>query len=301
MTTATIPLDFRNFGQVWSCLGLLELADMLWGAATGHFQWAPHGDTGTFTLQTPAGPPDLMGALLSWLSQASIEEAVLPDLKTPTPLAQTSTDTPTPLSIQQIVVHSVPVPLTQDPKIRPIRLVHQHQTVWISHWGDTASGRDSWKTFSGQKSATQTIADLLTRIRSAWDTMPDRLRHNPFAVTEALPAAFNWDVRKGWTSLDYGYSPNDHNQFIVGSPLVELLTAIALEFARPGSDPHHPHGEYAIWSDSLPPLLARPAIAGIDVGVPRRLFRFWRRKSGKTTILSYAEEVFKHDRNNYGF
>ena len=39
MAESTIPVDLRNPGQVFACLGLLEAADVLLGHAVGVFAW----------------------------------------------------------------------------------------------------------------------------------------------------------------------------------------------------------------------------------------------------------------------
>jgi CRISPR-associated protein Csb3 len=40
MTTASIPVDLINPGQVFACLGFLEIADELLGNAEGGFNWS---------------------------------------------------------------------------------------------------------------------------------------------------------------------------------------------------------------------------------------------------------------------
>ena len=39
MAESTIPVDLLNPGQVFACLGILEMADVLLGDATAAFDW----------------------------------------------------------------------------------------------------------------------------------------------------------------------------------------------------------------------------------------------------------------------
>ena len=45
MAESSIPVDLLNPGQVFACLGLLEAADILLGAATATFDWSDGRET----------------------------------------------------------------------------------------------------------------------------------------------------------------------------------------------------------------------------------------------------------------
>jgi CRISPR-associated protein Csx14 len=47
---------------------------------------------------------------------------------------------------------------------------------------------------------------------------------------------------------------------------------------------------YAVWGALLPPLLARPALAGAPLAVPMRRFRFRLDLSGKNKLVTFAQE-----------
>ncbi len=45
MAEATIPVDLRNPGQVFACLGFMEAAEILLGDAEGGFDWSKKAHT----------------------------------------------------------------------------------------------------------------------------------------------------------------------------------------------------------------------------------------------------------------
>jgi CRISPR-associated protein Csx14 len=70
-------------------------------------------------------------------------------------------------------------------------------------------------------------------IRQLWDERRDELLATPFHALCPMGGSFNFDARCAWTPLDAGYSPDEQDQKVFGSPVVELLAACGLEHARP--------------------------------------------------------------------
>jgi len=102
-------------------------------------------------------------------------------------------------------------------------------------------------------------------------------------------SSFKFDPRKSWTGIDAGYSPDEQSHDVEASPVVEVLAAIGLEHARP--DKYETRQvRYGVWGTPLPPLLARPALAGIPIVVPMRVFRFTLELAGKNKIVTFAQE-----------
>ena len=73
------------------------------------------------------------------------------------------------------------------------------------------------------------------------------------------------------------------------SPVVEMLAAVGLEHARPEEFDTR-EVRYGAWGGLLPPVLARPALAGVPAGVPIRVFRFTLDLSGKNKVVTFAQE-----------
>lgn len=111
------------------------------------------------------------------------------------------------------------------------------------------------------------------------------------AIRRAYPhgGSFNFDPRGAWTAIDAGFSPNEHKHAIQASPVVEFLAAWGLEHARPDEFDVR-QVRYAAWGASLPPMLARAALAGGLVTIPLRRFRFHLDLSGKNEVVTFAQE-----------
>ena len=66
MTTASVPVDLFNPGQVFACLGLMELSELLCGDSAGGFDWSDPADV-RFVL-TAEGEDDPITAGLERLA-----------------------------------------------------------------------------------------------------------------------------------------------------------------------------------------------------------------------------------------
>jgi CRISPR-associated protein Csx14 len=103
---------------------------------------------------------------------------------------------------------------------------------------------------------------------------------------------FNFDLRRGWASINTGFSPDKQDKLLAGvsaSPVVELLAAWGVEHARPPVDDE---GEvrYAVWQDLVPLMLARAAMFCGYTLRPFRRFRFRLGLSGKNKLVMFATE-----------
>jgi CRISPR-associated protein Csx14 len=113
---------------------------------------------------------------------------------------------------------------------------------------------------------------------------------DPFGVTVPMGgSSFKFDARKSWTAIDAGYSPDEQKHLVAASPVVEILAAIGLENARPDEFETR-QVRYSAWNGLVPPVLARPALAGTHIGIPRRVFQFTLALSGKNKVVTFAEE-----------
>jgi CRISPR-associated protein Csx14 len=136
------------------------------------------------------------------------------------------------------------------------------------------------------------VRDVLEAVRTLWwSGRKGDLIKDPLGVLAPLGgSSFKLDARKSWTAIDAGYSPDDQKHLVEASPVVEILGAIGLEHARPEVS-EDGRVRYGIWSGRLPPVLARPALGGLSVGVPIRIFEFSLAPSGQNKLVTFAEEV----------
>jgi len=291
MAEASVPVDLFNPGQVFACLGFLEAADALCGNAEGGFDWTDEADV-RFRLRSD-GEDNLFAIVLGFLAEATIH------CRAPAGFED----------IDQDVLVTDSFPSRQGDRMAlPIRLeAAEHRSIDLSHWSD-GSGRRPFKLYSGNRSASQIARAMLHGKRkkptkatpegellreglaSLWERRRDELTAMPFDVVTDMGGSFNFDPRGGWTALDAGYSPNQHRHHgVAASPVVEVLAAAGLEHARP-DEYETRQVRYGAWGDILPPMLARPALAGTGIGVPLRTFRFVLARSGKNKVVTFAQE-----------
>ncbi|HXG32961.1 MAG TPA: hypothetical protein VNJ11_06330 [Bryobacteraceae bacterium] len=127
-------------------------------------------------------------------------------------------------------------------------------------------------------------------MRKLWIEKRHELMRDPLGLTGPLGgSSFKFDARKAWTAIDAGYSPDEQGQSLEASPVVEILATIGLEHARPDEFETR-EVRYGVWGHLLPPMLARPALGGVRLGIPLRIFRFTLHLSGKNKVVTYAQE-----------
>lgn len=278
MTTATIPVDMLNPGQVLACLGFLEAADQLSGAAEGGFAWdaAPR-----FVLRAD-GEGNPFARVLAFLAGA--EARVL-----------------TPAPPEHLVF---PSPDSANDKTFPVRLEGADGTaLTLSHWGD-GSGRDAFKLYAGRLIGSVIAASLLTGTRTQrggeetpgvaglWRKAPAALAADPFGQLCSVAGRFYFDAGGAWNSIEAGYSLYDVKHAVQVSPVLEILAALGLEHARPAKLSTYEY-RYAVWGGLLPPPLARAALSGDFVPIHQRRFRLPLAESGKIKMVCHAtEETF---------
>jgi CRISPR-associated protein Csx14 len=180
----------------------------------------------------------------------------------------------------------------------PVQLVHERRRLNVSHWAD-GSSREPFKLYSGNRSARLIASNMIEAVRSLWKTDQANLLEAPLDVVMPIKGKFNFDPRAGWVAIDAGYSPKEQGHGVDASPVVELLAAIGLEHTRPMIVVTTDAGlrktlygtaTYAVWGLPLPPMLARAALVGAALSLPKRRFIFDLRASGKNKITTFAQE-----------
>lgn len=311
MAEASIPVDLFNPGQVFACLGFLEAADELLGEAEGGFDWSDDAQA-RFRLNA-AGAENPFAVVLRFLAEAEVRRcapigyADPPPNKKKTAAEADDAEDDAAMSGDLRLTESYPS-REGDRMALPIRLEsNEKHSIDVGHWAD-GSNRNEFKLYAGNRSAhgiacamlrgtrekpkkKQTIGDIKTRgIVALWDEQQDELIAKPFDQVTLMGGSFNFDPRGAWTALDAGYSPNKHKHHgVAASPVVEILAAWGLEHARP-NEYETRQVRYGAWSGLVPPMLARPALAGIGVALPVRTFRFVLDLSGKNKVITFAQE-----------
>lgn len=311
MAEASIPVDLFNPGQVFACLGFLEAADVLLGDAEGGFDLSNKAPV-RFLLRA-VGDENPFAVVLKFLAEAEVRcyapmGYTEPPPKKKVPAGEDDEDNS--VAPQDLILSESFPNRERDPmKLRmklPIRLEHRGYFVDLGHWAD-GSGRNDFKLYAGNRSAHDIACAMLrgrrkkpTRnqrvgavktegIVALWDQRHDDLIAKPFDVLTLMGGSFNFDPRGGWTALDVGYSPDMQQHGVAASPVVELLAAWGLENARPSEYETH-QVRYGAWSGFVPPMLARPALAGAGCGVPVRTFRFMFGGTKHNKVVTFAQE-----------
>lgn len=321
MAESIIPVDLFNPGQVFACLGFMELADVLLGEAEAGFDWTDPSQP-RFHLSVPSDQ-EPVPFVLKFISSSTVIPVV--------PLGYTSTkeknkkgknnndgnntsnhDTED-CSEHINFKYTDTFPASKaDEMSLPVRLYNSDNNfIESTHWAD-GSSRSSFKLYSGNRSAAHIINSMLHGVREKpgknepqgsikykgithlLRENPERFMERPFDVLTPIGGSFNFDPRGAWNALDAGYSPNTHKHGVVASPLVHLLAACGLENTRPvelGNYQIH----YCVWNCMLPANLARIAFQGGIPSIPSRSFHFKLALSGKNKIVTFAHEEKQHE------
>ena len=319
MAESAIPVDLFNPGQVFACLGFLEAADVLLGDAEGGFDWGSEGSV-TFALFAN-GMCNPFETVLEFLVEAEPKRWGPVGYADPPPNKGNGDDegdkTVDDGSADEAAIAPAPdltpsFPAKMGDRLAlPIRFGGGNQpVVELGHWSD-GSSRDSFKLYSGNRSADRIAQAMLKGDRKKatlkqrtsgqlgglktkgvaqlWEADRSALIEAPFDVLTPMGGSFNFDPRGAWTAIDAGYSPNKHKHAIQASPVVEFLAAWGLEHARPVEFGVR-QVEYAVWGESVPPILARAALASCVTTIPLRRFRFELDLSGKNKVVTFSKE-----------
>ena len=170
MATATIPVDLRNPGQVFACLGFMEAAEVLIGPAEGGFAWEGSETQVAFTLSAE-GPDDPVRTALAFLARAEVKALAPKDSSLSTAKWGVETIVASPLGADgdlAVLGNEFPCPLPDSPAALPIVLTDGSKALPIDHWADdfASSGRDNvkfWAGAAGYPGAALARVPMLTR------------------------------------------------------------------------------------------------------------------------------------------
>lgn len=291
MAESTIPVDLRNPGQVFACLGLLEAADVLLGNAAGVFAWG--GEEETFRMAAH-GEEQPVARVLRFLGDATVV-ARAPDgsmnfEKWRLAWGDTEVDRP-----------DDPFPFPDPDSLATLPAVLRDgdgAEIVIDYWGD-ATRRDNVKFWAG--SGGYPGAAIL---RDALELVRGRLREYesaPFTLSAAQSNSFRFDWRRDYVPIDAGFSLNNHKVGIpivaLGFPLVEILAAIGMTHARPTRIDKLEYRYGVLGGDSmLEPLFLRAGLGAEAPPVPALPFRrflmrlAWPGKAGQARCITSVKE-----------
>lgn len=297
MSISSIPVDLLNPGQVFGCLGFMELAEVLLGDVRAGFDWS---DSATVRFVMDAGASvDPFSAALEFLATAEVRACVPPDSDLSTERWKVAVE-PVPEGAPY------PIPLLGADTL-PARLTAGKKSVTISSWGETrarqliGTGRDNVKFWAGSGGYPG-----VALIRDALDAARDKVgeaRSDPFAVSAPQSSSFRFDWRRDYIPLDIGFSLNAHaGMQPLGYPLVEILAVIGLSHARPrredrlryryaiaGRESAHNDASVAL----LPPPALRAALSFAELPFATRRFTMhldWPGQEGQARCITTVHE-----------
>lgn len=295
---ASIPVDLLNPGQVFACIGFVEVADVLLGDAEGTFDWSDTSDT-CFRIRA-AGDRCPVRNVLEFLERAEARAVAVEG--SPSLAGWKKTWGPWPIIRSREQGYPFPDPSSSATFM--CILSDGASFVVLDHWGDVTD-RDNVKFWggSGGYPGAALARDALSLIRGRAVAAVDQ----PFSLTAPQTSSFRFDWRRDYIPIDAGFSLNAHGDIeAVGYPIVELLAAIGLTNARPRRpDPRdkllyeyavigREHVDDDVW---FAPNILRAALGGVPFPFVMRRFRMqlgWPAKEGQArSITTVTEETFE--------
>lgn len=160
--------------------------------------------------------------------------------------------------------------------VNPVRVKIGGRTLEIDWWLDEfREETTNLKCWAGQVT-TRKLFDELPRLID-----PVRADANPMQFACMTKSKFGSDPRAAWNALDFGYSPNVHNQDAATYPVVEVLSAIGLQGFRPQAE-RRSGIRYSLWTEMLPLQVARIAAVSTWEGLPHFEYEFAIEKRGQS-------------------
>jgi CRISPR-associated protein Csx14 len=292
MAEASIPVDLFNPGQVFACLGFAEAADALLGGAEACFDWSKRCDV-RFRLRA-TGEESPVAHVLRFIAEA-VAFAEAPR-GSPNVRAWKASWGRTPHELDKGQPYSSPDPDSPATLVTVLRAGERE--IRLDYWAD-ATKRDNakfWGGAAGYPGAALT-RDALELVRMCIAAAAD-----PFALAVPQRSSFRLDWRRDYVPIDAGFSLNKHGRAIVtvGYPLVELLGAIGLSYARPQRLQTKIEYRYGVLGTSgevfwLPLAFLRAGLGASETPFETRRFRMslsWVNKEdqGDRAITQVTEE-----------
>jgi CRISPR-associated protein Csx14 len=286
----SIPVDLRNPGQVFACLGFMEATEILSGPCEGRFSYRSSEASAQFELTAP-GADNPVETVVRFLADCEVIALA--------PCGSDLSAEKWRIKTESFTESIFPAPIPESSATLPVRLRRGALELPIEHWLDgERSGRDNVKFWAGAGGypGAALARDAVSSLMVLESDELSRVARNPFAFTAPMDSSFRFDWRRDYIPLDAGFSPNDQPAIgMVGYPLVELLAAVGLQHARPARITQRDKLAYRyhvtdVW---LPVSLARALLGDDGLAFPLRTFRIylgWPGKKGQARCIINAVE-----------
>ena len=166
MAEASIPVDLRNPGQVFACLGLMEAAHALHPEpqrlrrepVTGRYEWDDGAAHARFTLSAP-GEGHPVGSVVAFLSKAVARRWRPENLAAQMSKADAGRD----VEVRDGPgAHMLPYSPPDGIARLPVYLTYNDQAIQLEYWGDAAAtGLDDAKFWAGNVTGYSLVCDAL--------------------------------------------------------------------------------------------------------------------------------------------
>ncbi len=292
MAEAALPVDLLNPGQVFACLGVMEVAEILIGQAEAVFDWSDGAGDAKFRLAA-AGAESPVERVMRFLEEAALITTMPAQSENASKWKTPWGDDPEPAAPD----HSFPFPDPDSPEKLPAVLRdHAGNEIAIDYWGDSTS-RDNVKFWTGPGGYPGSAI-----LRNALHSVRGQIRQHaskPFALSAPQSNSFRFDWRRDYIPGNIGFSPNQHTGIsMVGFPLVEILAAIGVTNARPARI-HKLEYRYGVLGGArfLDPILVRAALGAEALPIPGLPFRQftmrmgWPGKEGQARCITEVAET----------
>jgi len=220
--TPSIPVDLFNPGQVFGCLGLMEIAQELFRHAEGRFEVNDTTDV-RFVVHSE-GQDDPIAEALRWVSNTEV--AALVPRGRAGELESWNVEV-----IESSPTDPFPIQPPRSAAVMPAVVRADGQALVIDSWGDE-TGRDKTKWWAGMAGypGARLLADAVEFARERVADGPS----DPFSIREPRSSSFRFDPRGEYVPRQTGFSPNQHGSIQAwGFPVVDVLASIGLNNARP--------------------------------------------------------------------
>jgi len=293
MSEASIPVDLLNPGQVFACLGLLELADKFLGDARAAFDWSDDGNV-RFHIRA-LGDECPVKSAIEFFRKATVTS------RSPSHADLSTEDWHVPTIQIDRDRDAFPFPVPDSPAPLPARLSCGDRHIEIAHWGDdiASSGRDNIKFWAG--AGGYPGAALAQAALALIKAMPADIASDPLNAPARQSSSFRFDWRRDYVPLDIGFSLNAHSgdRFCtIGYPIVEMLAAIGLTHARPKRVSKLKYRYGIIYGGDgrqmLDLLLHRVALGTAPLPFQQRVFQMnlgWPGKENQARCITTVEEL----------
>jgi CRISPR-associated protein Csx14 len=292
MANSTIPVDLRNPGQVFACLGFMEATEILCGPCEGRFDYRDNEIRTTFTLSVDS-QQNPVATVFDFLRRAQAKARA----------PKGSNLSTAKWNVETIYGddHTFPSIEPDSPAALPVLLTDGSRTIPLEHWVDAPqAGLDSVKFWAGAAGypGAGLARDALLAVAELGDNAIATAAADPFSLEALQSSSFRFDWRRDYIPLDVGFSPNVQASVkMVGYPLVELLAAIGLQYARPQRPDRRDKlvYRYGVSSTDLPTQIVRAVLGAESLGFPMRVFLMrlgWPGQEGQARCIIDAQEEF---------